>query len=903
MINKNADYYFLRGGGEMGGLIRAKDWSKTSLGEPADWPQSLRTMVAVMLDNPFGMYIAWGSDYTQLYNDGYRPILGATKHPQALGISTRETFSEIWHIIGPMFDDVMRGIAVGFPDLMLPLNRNGFVEECYFDFSYSPIRKDDGEVGGVLVTVIETTSKKKAEEALKESEQLFRDSVKQAPVAITILRGKDFIVEMANDAYLQLVDRKSTEFVGRPLFESLPEVKESVNDLLNGVLDTGTPFHGYEVAIPVNRYGKQEVFYFDFLYHPIKERDGAISGIIVTVTEVSEKVSARKKIEQNNKQLESIFSNAPAAIAVITGPDHIYVLANSEYQKMVNRTSEQLVGKTSREIFPELVGTGTFEIFDNIYKTGESFSLPEYPVKLDKKENGIVEQMYFRFSAVPLKDAEGKFNSIVIVSIDITEQVVAHQNIEKSEKKFQAAIEAVEGIIWTNNADGEMIGEQPGWAELTGQRFEEYQGYGWAKSVHPDDAQSTVDAWNRAVANRSTFESEHRVMAKSGDWKLFSVKAVPVFDERDIVLQWVGVHTDITEHRAAIQKIKESEERFRSLAQTLPQLVWITDAQGELEFGSVRWKEYTGIEPGAEKEWETIVHPDDYDSINSAWEQSLATGSFFTFEVRLLSKEGKYKWFGVKGEPVFDEGNKIVKWVGAYTDIHEQKIKEEKKDEFISIASHEMKTPLTIAKSNLQMLERTLDKSNAQAALHTKKAIQSVNRLNELIAELLDVSKIRLGKLNYTITDFDFNEMVDSTVENMQPTSPNHTIIKSGKIDGNVTGDKERLQQVIINLLTNAIKYSPGSDKVFIHLEQQNETLIVSVKDTGIGIAKQSLDKIFEKYHRVEEHSIHYQGLGIGLFISHEIIQRHNGKLWAESEPGKGSTIYFTLPVTNIPLT
>jgi len=174
MSNKNANHYFLRGGGEMGELIRAKDWSKTSLGDPAGWPQSLQTMVGVMLDNPFGMYIAWGNQYIQIYYDGYRPILGANKHPQALGISTRETFSEIWdNIIGSMFDDVMKGKAVGYPDLMLPLNRNGFTEECYFDFSYSPIRKDDGEVGGVLVTVVETTEKKKAQAALIESTRAF----------------------------------------------------------------------------------------------------------------------------------------------------------------------------------------------------------------------------------------------------------------------------------------------------------------------------------------------------------------------------------------------------------------------------------------------------------------------------------------------------------------------------------------------------------------------------------------------------------------------------------------------------------------------------------------------------------------------------------------------------------
>jgi len=184
MSLKNSEYYFLSGGGEMGEKIREKDWSKTTLGDPETWPQSLKTMVSVMLNNPFGMYIAWGYDYIQLYNDAYRPILGSNKHPQALGISTSETFSEIWDIIGTMFDKVMKGEAVGFPDFMFPLNRNGYVEECYFDFSYSPIRKENGEVGGVLVTVIETTNKKKAEQGLKESDQRFRDTVKQAPVGI-----------------------------------------------------------------------------------------------------------------------------------------------------------------------------------------------------------------------------------------------------------------------------------------------------------------------------------------------------------------------------------------------------------------------------------------------------------------------------------------------------------------------------------------------------------------------------------------------------------------------------------------------------------------------------------------------------------------------------------------------
>ena len=160
------------GGGEMGALMRSLDWTKTALGPASAWPQSLRTALSILLETGFPRYIAWGPDFTQFYNDGYRPILGSKKHPAAMGISTRDTFAEIWDIIGPMFDGVMRGTATNVVDLLLPLDRHGFVEECYFIFSYSPIRAESGEVGGVLVTVMETSERVIGARRLKTLEVL-----------------------------------------------------------------------------------------------------------------------------------------------------------------------------------------------------------------------------------------------------------------------------------------------------------------------------------------------------------------------------------------------------------------------------------------------------------------------------------------------------------------------------------------------------------------------------------------------------------------------------------------------------------------------------------------------------------------------------------------------------------
>jgi signal transduction histidine kinase len=161
----------------------------------------------------------------------------------------------------------------------------------------------------------------------------------------------------------------------------------------------------------------------------------------------------------------------------------------------------------------------------------------------------------------------------------------------------------------------------------------------------------------------------------------------------------------------------------------------------------------------------------------------------------------------------------------------------------------------------------------------------------------LDTSKIKSDNFDLDNTEFDFNEMISSAVEGVQYASPAHSIIKSGEISKAVTGDKERLKQVVINLLTNAVKYSPQGDKVFVTVVHEIGEVKVSVKDSGIGIRKENLEKVFERYYREEQRVIHFQGLGIGLYISYDIIRRHKGKLWAESEPGKGSTFYFTIPM------
>jgi two-component system CheB/CheR fusion protein len=355
---------------------------------------------------------------------------------------------------------------------------------------------------------------------------------------------------------------------------------------------------------------------------------------------------------------------------------------------------------------------------------------------------------------------------------------------------------------------------------------------------------------------------------------------------------------DITGLMRAQSQIRENETNLRRILEALPVMTWTNRNDGTITFYNKKWYRYTGVNFDEQKwsGWKSIIHPEDYKNTLHAFKSAIGTGEPFEIENRYLGSDGEYRWHLNRAIPIFYD-EQINMWVGTATDIHEQKISEQKKDEFLNIASHEMKTPLTTATAYLQLIEQNLGPAEGANRLYASKALASMNRLTELIAELLDVSKIQHGRLPYRISELDFNELVDSAIESIHYVAPDYRIIKNGRLTKEIKGDKERLTQVLINLLSNAVKYSPHQREIRVTIEQQTDSVIVSVADQGIGIYKDHLEKIFERYYRVnQQDAIQFQGLGIGLYITNEIIKRHGGQLWVESTYGEGSTFYFSLP-------
>ncbi len=231
-------------------------------------------------------------------------------------------------------------------------------------------------------------------------------------------------------------------------------------------------------------------------------------------------------------------------------------------------------------------------------------------------------------------------------------------------------------------------------------------------------------------------------------------------------------------------------------------------------------------------------------------------------------------------------------------EIEFRKEAERKKDEFISIASHELKTPMTSVKGYIQLLERSLHKGDIETVRDRLHKVQNhIEKLNILIADLLDISKIESGKLKFNKKEFSFDELVGHILEVLQQTHPEVKLLHQGQVGAVAFGDEMRLEQVIINFITNAIKYAPDSTEVHITTELRNDEVYFSVRDFGIGMDRKHQSKIFDKFYRVEETSERFQGLGIGLYICREIIERHGGTIGVHSTPGEGSEFYFSIPL------
>jgi len=345
--------------------------------------------------------------------------------------------------------------------------------------------------------------------------------------------------------------------------------------------------------------------------------------------------------------------------------------------------------------------------------------------------------------------------------------------------------------------------------------------------------------------------------------------------------------------------LAESENRFRNMMETIPQIAWTNTIDGKVVFYNKRWYDYTGLdyEQSRVSGFNMVIHPDDLKNSQDQFRSIRRTSDGGEFQIRGKRADGLYRWHLVRLMPIKNEKGQMQLWIGTATDIQELRLLQQQKDDFISIASHELKTPITSLKASLQLLNRMKDNPSAMLPNLIGMANKSLEKVSILVEDLLNASKANEGQLHINPKIVTLSEIIDDCCQYIRAEGI-YTIKTEGDMEIKVYADAARIDQVVINFINNAIKYAPESKEIRICIEKVNNMAKVSVIDKGPGIPLEKLRHLFDRYYRADSSGSQYTGLGLGLYISSEIIKKHNGTIGVDSEVGKGSTFWFTLPVS-----
>jgi PAS domain S-box-containing protein len=349
-------------------------------------------------------------------------------------------------------------------------------------------------------------------------------------------------------------------------------------------------------------------------------------------------------------------------------------------------------------------------------------------------------------------------------------------------------------------------------------------------------------------------------------------------------------------------RLAEAEKkRFEFLADLIPEIIWTATPDGNIDYVNKRFYEFFDAVPTNLTPEFLIskVHPDDQQKCFRNWIHSIRRGTDFQQEVRLEKKPGYYQWHLLRAVAYKDLEGIITKWFGSCTNIDDHVLALQRKDEFINIASHELKTPITSLKAYNQLLQR-IDSSDVVKS-YIDKSAATLSNLHFLVSSLLDVAQINSGQLRINLEHISLNKVLRQSIDSIRLNYPSHEVIEDYDADEEilVVADHQRLIQVMINLLSNAIKYSPEADKVILRVtrDEKNGLVKIEVIDFGLGIPEEQIKTVFERYYRVKDNNNNkwVAGLGLGLYIIQRIIKLHGSRINVKSEVGKGSAFYFTL--------
>jgi PAS domain S-box-containing protein len=511
-----------------------------------------------------------------------------------------------------------------------------------------------------------------------------------------------------------------------------------------------------------------------------------------------------------------------------------------------------------------------------------------------------------------VKNAAGQVMFLTVEGWDISDLKQTQAALQASEERLQFALEASRDGLWDWNIETGEVYHSPQYLELLGY---DMRGGGelsinaqqWEQLIHPEDKPWVLEHLKAHLEDAAVqYAIDYRVRTQAGAWKWISDHGKVVVRDQQKPLRMTGTYRDITDRKRAEAALQASEAKFRTLTESSPIGVFMTDAKGQNIYTNPRAQEIGGYSSAEAlgSGWSRFVHPDDLQILLDDWTDKAVEQQISVYDgVRYLNPDGTVRRYArVQIVPLSDADGTLTAYMGTIEDITERLAIDQMKAEFISVVSHELRTPLTSMQAALSLLvEKIIAPASEEGETIIQIASEGVDRLVRLVNDILDLERLEFGKIRLEKRLCNTADLIATAIDQMQGMATQAGValdVSSSSFE--INADPDRLLQVLINLLSNAIKFSSSGSTVelSVALQPHSAALLFTVKDQGRGIPTDKLESIFERFQQVDaSDSREKGGTGLGLAICRNIVQQHKGNIWVESVLEQGSTFYFTIPI------
>ncbi|GHO63315.1 hypothetical protein KSC_022070 [Ktedonobacter sp. SOSP1-52] len=740
-------------------------------------------------------------------------------------------------------------------------------------------------VGGLVLHIHEKREPLPRQETCFPEEHLAADVLENMYVGVGFLTPEGILLDI-NEAPLADAQIRREEVIGKPFAQtpwwSFSPVSQEQLRAAIARASTGETAH-FEAQL---RPREGMLLSFEGVITPHVDADHHVEYLVIAGIDIT----ARKRAEAD---IQALIDAIPQLVW-IAGPDGYMTYNNQRLIDYLAMTLEQVEG----DGWMVRVHPDDHQRVRQAWQTAIQTSTP-YEVEHRLQDGTSGAYHWFLVRGMPQRNAEGMILHWVGTCTNIDEQKQTRQQFKESRENFRVLAETVPQLVWTMWPNGRLDYTNQRYRDVTQTNLHLEGDDLWRQFIHPEDIERTLMLRHQALKNGDIYENEYRIRdGRTGEYRWYLARALPVRDEAGQIVKWFGTCTDIDNQKRVEEALRESQERVSALMNS--SIIGITVLEGEQIVDAndtfLRMTGYTHEDLRTGRmNWMCMTAPEYLARTQQAHRELATQQSMTPYEKEYVCKDGSRLPVLVGGVVLQHHSCQNITFV---LDNSARKELEQRKDDFISMASHELRNPLAALKMQTQLVRKRLEKhSQHEAATALARVEGPVKQLERLIRELLDVSKIQAGRLEYLQETVDLEALLHEVAETMQQIHTTHTIVVRGAVPRSLVGDKDRLGQIFTNLLSNAIKYSPGAETVEMDLSTSEETVTVRVRDHGLGLPREQRDKIFERFYRAtgpRQKAI--PGLGMGLYIVQEIVKRHGGTITVDSEVGKGSTFTVTLP-------